>query len=527
MRNISPIATLPILALVAACSGGGSGAGSVTASESVSAGCAATASFALQPGETRMLSESEARCFALTKADGEYALAGYDPRAMDGARDRTGTGGFSEPQYTVADQSRGPAASRAARSASATDGELAPEGDLRRGVSSVVTEGEPYARATPWREGERFQVRPMVGTSTVSAKVVAVAGRFVLAVLESDADGAGGVLDQSEKALQFLASDGEAVLRDAFGGDVPVTSTGSGQLLVLAAAWPATNGAAATWTQEDASGTRSMVWLNTNLRAGKGDGYEMYDHVNYRVKVLAHELTHAWQVRWIRSAANGGHSAPVSASWSLEGGADLMGMDLLRRYMDVGVAANWHWTDYLDSRRPSVVYALEPADARGRLPWGYYDAASLLRDLQMRLVASGMSADAALAEVSRGSVEGWYGDDGEGGACNGLVERMRGRLGAAWDPAAAVLTWTLTQAADDRTSNPALNNPVYYSASGSDSYYGWKAAASVRAGSGEAENFTQVAGGSFFVSVRGPSAGGTLSATSTAPGSRWMIARIK
>ncbi|HEX8391060.1 MAG TPA: hypothetical protein VF665_01785 [Longimicrobium sp.] len=523
MRTHVLVSALSALTLLAACSGGGSGGGSVTATDAVaSAGCAAAASFALQPGETRVLTEAEARCFALTKSDGEYALAGYDARALDAARDRQATGGFSEPRYTVADQSRGPSAFRAAASRSATD-EVAPAGDLHNNSSSAGTDGEVYARSTPWREGERFAVKPMTGTGTVPAKVVAVEGRFVLAVIESDADGAGGMLDQSEKALRFLAGQGETVLAASFGGDAPVTSTASGQLLVLAAAWPADKGAAATWTQDDASGTRSMVWLNTNLRGGRGEGFDMYDHVSYRVKTLAHELTHAWQVRWVRSA---GHAAPASAAWSLEGGADLMGMDLLRRYLEVGVAANWHWTDYLDARRPGVIYALEPADARGRVTWGYYDAASLLRDLQMRLVSSGMNADAALAEVSRGAVEGWYGDDGEGGTA-GLVERMRARMGGSWDPAAAVLTWTLTQAADDRTSNPALNNPVYHAVSGPDSYYGWKAAAEVRTGNGAAQEFTQVAGGSFFVTLKGGSPAATLSATATVPGSRWMIARIK
>jgi hypothetical protein len=59
-----------------------------------------------------------------------------------------------------------------------------------------------------------------------------------------------------------------------------------------------------------------------------------------------------------------------------------------------------------------------------------------LRDLQARLVAAGMPREAAMAEVSRGAVEGWYGADGEGGASAGLAGRMRARLGPAWDPAA-------------------------------------------------------------------------------------------
>ncbi|HEX5869080.1 MAG TPA: hypothetical protein VFY65_01620, partial [Longimicrobium sp.] len=169
----------------------------------------------------------------------------------------------------------------------------------------------------------------------------------------------------------------------------------------------------------------------------------------------------------------------------------------------------------------------EPYDARGRLTWGYYDASSLLRDLQGRLIATGMSPEAAMAEVSRGAVEGWHGADGEGGSCAGLVERMRARLGAAWDPAAAVLLWTASQAADDRTPNAALSNSTYYDVGSADERYGWKPAAEVRAGSGASAAVTQVAGGSFYVRVKGSRAESTLSAVSSTRDARWMIVRVR
>jgi hypothetical protein len=169
------------------------------------------------------------------------------------------------------------------------------------------------------------------------------------------------------------------------------------------------------------------------------------------------------------------------------------------------------------------VFALEPVDARGRLTWGYYDASSLLRDLQSRLVAAGVPREAAMAEVSRGAVEGWY---GAGGVSAGLAGRMRARLGPAWDPAAAVLLWTASQAADDQTSSTALANPTYYGVGG-DERYGWKPAAEVRAGSGQGAEVTQVAGGSFYVRVKGGRAESTLSAVSSTPDTRWMIARVR
>jgi hypothetical protein len=123
-------------------------------------------------------------------------------------------------------------------------------------------------------------------------------------------------------------------------------------------------------------------------------------------------------------------------------------------------------------------------------------------------------------------VEGWHGADGEGGASPGLVERMRARLGPAWDPAAAVLLWTASQAADDQTPSTALANPTYYGV-GRDARYGWKPAAELRAGSDQSVAVTQVAGGSFYVRVTGARAGGTLSAVSSTPDARWMIARVR
>jgi sarcosine oxidase gamma subunit len=107
------------------------------------------------------------------------------------------------------------------------------------------------------------------------------------------------------------------------------------------------------------------------------------------------------------------------------------------------------------------------------------------------------------------------------------VERMRARLGAGWDPATAVLLWTASQAADDRTPNAALSNPNYYEVSSADDRYGWKPAAEVRAGSGQGAAVTQVAGGSFYVRVKGARSETTLSAASSTPDARWMIVRVR
>lgn len=508
---------------LAACGGDGGGASPVATE--ATPGCTAAASVNLGVGETAVLSAEQAACFSLAAGSGaEYALAGFDARALEASRAGTAAGSLAEPRYTIADVTYG-----GARSLSPAPSLSAAALPAHAGLNTAAADmgqHSPFARTTPWREGERFSVAPIEGAGPVTARVVrVVGGRFALAVIEKDEAGAQKVLDQAGAALEFLAQRGVPLLQSTFSAGVPTTSAGSGQMLVLATAWDASKGAAATWSHDDGGSARSFVWLNVNLRGGMGTGFEMYDHASFRVKTLGHELTHAWQAAWMRGEH--GHASPAAAGWSVEGGADFVAMDLVRRYLNVGQASNWKWGENLEPGRESVVFALEPFDAQGRLTWGYYDASSLLRDLQARLIAGGLSPEAAMAEVSRGAVEGWHGADGDGGACHGLVERLRGRLGTSWDPASAVLLWTATQAADDRTSNPVLNNPTYYDVGNADAKYGWKAAAEVRAGSGQSAAVSQVAGGSFYVRLRGASAAGVLSATSTGPDARWMIARVR
>jgi hypothetical protein len=192
--------------------------------------------------------------------------------------------------------------------------------DLGARLSGAMDPAEPFARQTPWCEGERFMVKPIEGSVPVQARVVRVVGaRFVLAVVEGDESGAERVVELAVEALRFLARDGVPVLQSTFSTSLPFTSAGAGQLLVLAAAWDPAKGAGATWTREDENGTHSFVWLNLNLRPGRGDGYEMYDHASYRVKVLGHDLTHAWQAEWLSEAAEARHSFAAAPGWSVEG----------------------------------------------------------------------------------------------------------------------------------------------------------------------------------------------------------------
>ncbi|HEU4455373.1 MAG TPA: hypothetical protein VFR81_20090, partial [Longimicrobium sp.] len=435
-----------------------------------------------------------------------------------------------EPTYVLGDGSgvtpvAVPAASRSGVDAAATDF------IVRR--AAAADPADAFARAAPWSVGERFAVRRHLGGATATARVERiVGGRFVLAVVDADASPhAPKFIADTEKALETIVRDGVPVLERAFGAARPETSAGSGQMLIVLGAWNPDQGAGSAVTQAapDGSGIGSVVWMNLDVRPGVRDGYDRLDVVSYRLKVLAHELTHAWQMRYAYDAQPAGPRAvSFGPAWAMEGTADLLAMDLVRRSLGVGLTSNWDWQSAIRTGGSGLTYAMEPYGTRGRLAGGYMDAASFLRDVQLRLTRSGAAADDALAAVARGAVEGWFGTDAAGVRRQGLAERARAVLGAGWDPAEAVLLWTLTQAADDQTQAAELNNPVYARAADPDGEYAWKPAVEdLQAGRSFAYEVRRTPGSSFFVRLKDDGRGGTFSASSTTDGTRWMIARVK
>lgn len=521
-------------ALPAAACGDGGGGGSPTAPAApgtpvASAACPSQATVNLQPGQRQALTSAQASCFTLAAhAGARYVLAGFDARAVESARGGPEATPSGEPTYLLGDGS--PATPTAVPNLSRSISAEASDFVVRRSVSADPA--DPFARATPWRQGERFAIRRKDGSGTATARVERIfGGRYVLAVVDADASShAAKFVGDVEKGMEFMTREGVAVLERAFGA-APVTSEGSGQMLIVLAAWNPDQGAGSAVTQADPAGggVRSAVWINLDVRPGVRDGYDRLDVASYRLKVLAHELTHAWQMRYAYEAQPAGARAvSFGPAWAMEGTADLVAMDLVRRSLNVGLTANWDWQSALRGGGSAMTYALEPFQTRGRLSSGYFDAASFLRDVQLRLSRSGLPSDDALATVARGAVEGWFGIDGAGVRRPGLAERVRAVLGAAWEPADAVLLWTLTQAADDQTQAAELNNPVYANAADPDGEYAWKPAVDdVQAGRSFAYEVRRNPGSSFFVRLKDDGRGGTFSASSSVDGTRWMIARLK
>jgi hypothetical protein len=524
------LATLATSLAVAACSGDSAGSGGPTAPDapSASAGCAAQLTLDLNPGQTAPLTAGQAGCFRLTPHSGaRYVLAGYDARTIDGAKQGPEPGVSTDPVYLVGDGSATPPQTVA--TADRISAAARVPVDFR--ADAAPDPSSPFARATPWSEGERFTLKRVDTHAAATARVVKVMGRYVLALVEDDREGhTDRYISDTQKAMQWMLDNGVAVLDRAWGARQPVTSAGSGQVLIVFSAWDVGNGtgATSTYAAPDGSFIGTYLWLNLNAKPGTY-GFDLLDVTSFRLKVLAHELTHAWQMRYAYETQPAGpRSVSFGPAWALEGTADLVSMDIVRRYLGIGLTSNWKWEPRLLAPNDGITYALGPANTSGRLSRGYYDAASFLQDVQVRMVRAGADADEALAQVARGAVEGWFGVDAAGVRRQGLADRVRAVLGQQWDPADAVLLWTLTMAADDQTDAPGLNNPVYADATDAENQYAWKSAiADVQAGKAFAYQVPRAAGTSFFVRVKDDGRGGTVSLSASVGGTRWMIARVK
>lgn len=512
---------LTTLAALAAC---GDAGGGVTAPPTGPAtpSCQSTVTLAMAVGESRPLTAEQAACFTVQAAGStRYVLAGFDTRAVDAARSGPEPSLASAPTYTLGN---GGAPSTVA---APSDRPAFSDMVVRRSAGAAA--GSPFARTTPWQVGERFAVQPLEGAGPVTARIVRVhAGHIALAIVDEQATGhAGRFTADVERALDYMSREGFAVLNAAYGARRPVTSAASGQLLVVLSAWNPDHGAGASITEMQPDGPGTVLWMNLDVRPGVREGLDAYDVTAYRLKVLAHELAHAWQARFLWETRPAGETRVAAVpAWAGEGGADFVSLDVVRRYLNVGLQSNWNWSAALHDLGNPLVLALEPASARGRLAGGYFDASSFMRDLQVRLVRRGMPVDAALGEVAQGALEGWFGLDGAGVRRRGLTERMRAALGGAWEPADAALLWTLAQAADEQTGNPDLNNLVFRSAVDGDDRFKWEPAApDLVAGGAEAHRVAAPAGGVFWVRVRSEG-GGVVAARADVP-ARWMIARIR
>ncbi|MBV9774664.1 MAG: hypothetical protein JO040_11975 [Gemmatimonadetes bacterium] len=425
-------------------------------------------------GQVVRLTSDQVRCLHFAAVPGaRYALAFLDGRKVEEARSGYEGAAPTPSSYSVTVAEVGNGSPTASLAPSLPSFSLATDA-VRRSVSSSAA--APTSRATPWREGDRFAVSDPALPAGASARVVRVYGGHLVLALVDGQEPVGGIdawVARADSAFAQVVERGYPLYRSALSGTLPVTSPGSGQLLVLAYAGGST--ALGTSAVVAENGRRlSYVFLNTALPTTGGG----------LLRTLAHEVAHAWQEQYLQeSRPAGATDSGAPATWAVEGNADLLAWTIVGRSYGLETMGNRSWTEDLADPR-LVSFALLAANTRGDFTRGYDSGASFQLDLVARLVRHGAMQDEALAQVTRGALEGWYGYDSYGAKREGLTGRMRRSMDAGWDPGEALLRWTLSQATDDLTSNPELQNYAFraVSTAGKQSINGWLAPVMLHSG---------------------------------------------
>lgn len=513
--------SLPALALLAACGDGPSGP-RTSRDDCAGQGGAYAGDVSLGVGQTLALAPGASLCLALPGGGAEYALAYVDTRAIQGSATARET-----PLDSFVVRVTGAGGARAARIPGREGPRPGPlfgeAGDLLPTVelSADPALTQPSARSAPWTDGEVFTLLDNVQLAERRARVRRIYdGWLVVATFEDEAIPAiDGTLAMLDAGWPSLRQHGVPLLDAVFGGVKPVTSTASGQLLMLVRR-DLVNAAGVAYGATD--GTNVYSWL-----AILPNGQPTSRTPVSLGSLVFHEITHAYQRAWLHATRpEGARVTPAAGGtiWSIEGGAALMQRELVRRQAGQSLTSNFDWRApaATDAARWYSIFA-QPND--GSFSDGYTESEDFMADLVGRVAARGRTPDQAVTEVMRGSLEGWYGWAlAQQPRRAGLVERMRPILGSGWEPSDALLTWTLSRAADDRTPSEVLQTPTFRDVwdvrSGE---YGWTAHASLAPGSGDvAAKRAYSSAGYFYLSGAGP-----LSLTSSVDGVRWMLARIR
>lgn len=411
--------------------------------------CEAQVSFDLQPGTGKLLPAGDSLCVTVA-TKGLYAVAYLDAAHIEANRSGNHFGSPAD-SFSVSVAFRGPVSVADAAAPSTT----APMPVSGRGtpVDVVTSRGSaegtcdpsmsPWCRETPWKVGDEMAVDVANGRK---ATVVAIAPPLVMAEWNNEMplEGEGGVI---EDAVREAAQSVVPMLSAAFDGEVVSTSPGSSQLVLVAQR----GSLSLTYSRPSETASSSLIILSLNPDVADAVGAAL------DIRVVAHELTHAWQFRYLyREAGPDGAWAP---HWGIEGGADFVALQYLRSRFGISIDANGEAVGENILYTPEDVYWQQVDRSFGDIEAGYQQTEPLLRDLMVRLVRAGMSEPDALSNVAKGAVEGWFGP-GNGSSWHppGMAARMSAGLGRQWDPVTGVLTWVLSDALDDRTTGDTFTN---------------------------------------------------------------------
>jgi len=430
-----------------------------------------SSAISLAVGQVAMPEGSGKRCRFVSAPGAEYVLAWVDVRAIEGSK--TQVEQVFEPyalRVTIdPDAMAGAREGGAVRSVLSAESALEAAHRPTRVLPASLDEPSqtrPRHRDTPFVLDEVFNLEDDATGISRAARIVRIYhGEIVVARWENEANAElPAYLGQLDTAMTMLDAEGFPALRSTFVDAFP-RSTGAGQTLILLRE----DLGVSAWSLAEVNGDTLFTWIETLPF--------LWRSPERLASRLAHEIAHQYQLMYMHASRPiaGSPTTDGAAFWAIEGGAELMSYEMMRRLAGVMPNSNHDWrTPPTDT--VTKLYQQRAQPAGGVLTDGFDSAMGFLRDLAARRVRSGESHDAAIRAVSRGAIEGWYGLDGVTQRV-GLVARMQGAFGSSWQPATALLDWALGYAGDDLTSNAQyqdLNSLRIWDLPPGQSY-GWRA----------------------------------------------------
>ena len=411
----------------------------------------------LAVGQALRLTAEMTNCLRLAAIPGaKYALAHFDVRQVEKAKHALET--FDESNLTFTTTLAEAGAASAVHSSSAMSAGATRSQSSTAAASQVNLEGDPFYRNSPYKVGDTFETGAYNG-GTKRFKVERIYNNhYVLAVAEADVAGDANYskwLGHMDAAMGEFIKHGEPLFKKVIDPRNVLSSQGSGQVVIMAETY--TGGSARVGRSITPKASFSVMALNIFTQHAKA---------SHLLGLLAHEYAHMWQGAYMSATSATIHDVGAGSVWGMEGAADLLAGEVLRRSATLGLMSNWDWTEgNLTSENPKGVYASKLVHQSGEgLTLGYSSAASFLHDLMVRRVRSGESEESALREVNLGALDGWYGHGYNNSKRTGLVARMQNRLGSDWNPVEGVLVYTLSQAIDDLTNSNTFQNWTFYKA---------------------------------------------------------------
>lgn len=474
------------------------------------------------------LHAGQTQCEIAAIAGAEYVVAWLDPRAIAGAR--VGPEPSYEPYplrvsmapefdpFGTDDAVRAPqpvaAPSLESGARVLEHAPLALRHDARA-ADDGVSAARPRFRTTPWVLGETFLLEDDVTGLPRPAEVLRVYdGYAVVARWTDETANDDEFIAQLDTAYAIVAATMPAVWSALFVAP-PLRSSAAGQYLFVLQR----ETIAQLRALDEAGGDTIYSWMEL-YPFPAGSALRL-------AGLLAHEMTHHQQRRYMHAtrAAAALPSTTGASYWAVEGGANLMSYELVRRLAGVGFATNHPWRSAPTTPAMSI-YQQRAQPANGTLTDGFESAMGFLRDLTLRRMATGEAVDAALREVSRGAIEGWFGLDGIS-VRRGLSARMRDVLGNAWTPEDALLDWTLSHAGDDLTPNPRYQDRASLRVWDLDGVsYGWRPDAVLTPAAPTRFLFKNYGSPGWF-RITGGDAGFTVQVEAYEVGARWRLLRIR